>query len=312
MEIIYNLLMLLAMATLIAGIAGLIKPKLFSKYLGKRANRKFIPLSAVGLFFVIAMIGAAVEPAHLKQARLDKEKAAQVAERRKEDQNKKAAEVSPEPAKAQTTVQPEAANPRYYWHQVTSVVDGDTVRARVDGKEESIRIIGMNSPESTIENECFGKEARAKELLTGKWIQLESDSSQTNRDKYNRLLRFVWMPGEIDFGKQMISEGYAYEYTYNSPYKYQAEYKTAQKTASDNSKGLWSQSACNGEKSFPTSTPTPQPSAAQPAPAPAPSPNNTYYANCSAARAAGAAPIYAGEPGYRSALDRDGDGVACE
>jgi hypothetical protein len=39
---------------------------------------------------------------------------------------------------------------------------------------------------------------------------------------------------------------------------------------------------------------------------------SVYYANCSAARAAGAAPILRGEPGYRPALDRDGDGVACE
>ena len=38
----------------------------------------------------------------------------------------------------------------------------------------------------------------------------------------------------------------------------------------------------------------------------------TYYKNCSEARAAGAAPIYEGEPGYSSKLDRDGDGVACE
>lgn len=37
-----------------------------------------------------------------------------------------------------------------------------------------------------------------------------------------------------------------------------------------------------------------------------------YYPNCAAARAAGAAPLYAGEPGYRRKLDRDGDGVACE
>lgn len=40
--------------------------------------------------------------------------------------------------------------------------------------------------------------------------------------------------------------------------------------------------------------------------------SSVYYANCSAARAAGAAPLYRGEPGYRSALDRDNDGVACE
>jgi hypothetical protein len=41
-------------------------------------------------------------------------------------------------------------------------------------------------------------------------------------------------------------------------------------------------------------------------------PTSTYYANCTAVRAAGAAPIYAGQPGYSRKLDRDGDGVACE
>jgi hypothetical protein len=40
--------------------------------------------------------------------------------------------------------------------------------------------------------------------------------------------------------------------------------------------------------------------------------SDVYYKNCSAARAAGAAPILQGQPGYRAALDRDGDGVACE
>ncbi|MDP9886037.1 pyruvate/2-oxoglutarate dehydrogenase complex dihydrolipoamide acyltransferase (E2) component [Sinomonas atrocyanea] len=57
------------------------------------------------------------------------------------------------------------------------------------------------------------------------------------------------------------------------------------------------------------------PAPAQPAPAPvapAPAPAGVYYANCAAARAAGAAPLYAGQPGYSTKLDRDRDGVACE
>jgi hypothetical protein len=40
--------------------------------------------------------------------------------------------------------------------------------------------------------------------------------------------------------------------------------------------------------------------------------SSPYYANCAAARAAGAAPLSSGDPGYRSGLDRDGDGIACE
>lgn len=47
-------------------------------------------------------------------------------------------------------------------------------------------------------------------------------------------------------------------------------------------------------------------------PAPAPAPAEAYYANCTEAKAAGAAPIHQGSPGYSSKLDRDGDGVACE
>ncbi|MDK8477786.1 excalibur calcium-binding domain-containing protein [Corynebacterium pseudodiphtheriticum] len=58
----------------------------------------------------------------------------------------------------------------------------------------------------------------------------------------------------------------------------------------------------------PAEAPAPAPAPAE-APAPAPS---AFYPNCAAARAAGAAPLYRGNPGYSTKLDRDGDGVACE
>lgn len=59
----------------------------------------------------------------------------------------------------------------------------------------------------------------------------------------------------------------------------------------------------------PTVAPTAAPVAATPPPAPQPT---VYYANCAEVRAAGAAPLRRGQPGYRTGLDRDGDGVACE
>jgi hypothetical protein len=59
-----------------------------------------------------------------------------------------------------------------------------------------------------------------------------------------------------------------------------------------------------------TLPPAPPLPAATPPPAPKDPP--AYYANCAAVRAAGKAPLYRGYPGYRSGLDRDGDGVACE
>ena len=64
--------------------------------------------------------------------------------------------------------------------------------------------------------------------------------------------------------------------------------------------------------------PTPEPDTqaggggAAPAPAPEQKQESTYYPNCKAARAAGAAPLYRGDPGYREELDRDRDGIACE
>ncbi|MET4050535.1 MULTISPECIES: DUF1524 domain-containing protein [unclassified Rhodococcus (in: high G+C Gram-positive bacteria)] len=59
--------------------------------------------------------------------------------------------------------------------------------------------------------------------------------------------------------------------------------------------------------------PAPAPAPAAPAPlVEAPAPSSVYYTNCSAVRAAGAAPIRAGQPGYSSKLDGDGDGVGCE
>ncbi|MGO3325292.1 GmrSD restriction endonuclease domain-containing protein [Gordonia sp. (in: high G+C Gram-positive bacteria)] len=67
-----------------------------------------------------------------------------------------------------------------------------------------------------------------------------------------------------------------------------------------------------------TQAPAPKATPRQSTPKPAPrqqapvAPSGAYYKNCSAARAAGAAPLYRGQPGYRSALDRDNDGVACE
>ncbi|RJQ76170.1 calcium-binding protein [Pseudonocardiaceae bacterium YIM PH 21723] len=63
----------------------------------------------------------------------------------------------------------------------------------------------------------------------------------------------------------------------------------------------------------PAPAPPPRPQIPAPeVPAPPPAPKEVYYANCDQARAAGAAPIHAGQPGYRKALDRDGDGIACD
>lgn len=133
---------------------------------------------------------------------------------------------------------------------VTKVTDGDTIEVVTGNQSQKIRIIGINTPETVDprrEVECYGHEAsaRAKELLLGNKVRLESDNSQQNRDRYGRLLRYIYLPDGSDFGLVMIREGYAYEYTYDTAYAKQGLYKNAQKEAESQMKGLWGKDTCN-------------------------------------------------------------------
>lgn len=137
-------------------------------------------------------------------------------------------------------------------YYVTSIVDGDTIKVDVNGTIETIRLIGIDTPETVDPRkpvQCFGKEAstKAKELLSGKKIKLEYDETQSKRDKYNRLLAYIYREDGLFFNKYMIEQGYAHEYTYITPYKFQAEFKAAQKFAQENLKGFWSLTTCNGD-----------------------------------------------------------------
>ena len=134
-------------------------------------------------------------------------------------------------------------------YKVVKVVDGDTVAVGINNNKETIRLIGINTPETVDPRkpvECFGIEAsnKAKEILTGKSVKLEADSIVGERDKYGRLLRYIFLEDGINFNKMMISEGYAYEYTYDSSYKYQDEFKQAEKEAREAEKGLWADGVC--------------------------------------------------------------------
>ena len=131
--------------------------------------------------------------------------------------------------------------------KVTRVIDGDTVKVLIGNKEETVRLIGIDTPEILDPRkpiQCFAKEAsdKAKSILTNQIVMLESDLTQGNRDKYRRLLRYVFL-NHVNFNEFMISEGFAHEYTYRFLYKYQTEFKNAEKEARINKKGLWSDSS---------------------------------------------------------------------
>lgn len=140
-------------------------------------------------------------------------------------------------------------------YKLIEVVDWDTVRIEKNGQVVSVRMIGLDAPESTTTRygyaECFGKEAANHLAHLLNWVsqvELEVDPTQTTTDKYGRLLGYIVANGQ-NLNQKMIEDGYGFEYTYNLPYKYQSEFKTAQKIASEKKFGLWADSACKGERS---------------------------------------------------------------
>lgn len=128
---------------------------------------------------------------------------------------------------------------------VTKVVDGDTVKIELNGTEETVRLIGIDTPETVKPNtsvECFGVEAsnKLKDLIAGKYVKIEYDKTQNERDRYNRLLLYLYKADDGQLiNELMIKEGYAFEYTYEKPYKFQSLFQNLEKTARENQLGLW-------------------------------------------------------------------------
>lgn len=202
---------------------------------------------------------------------------------------------------------------------VTKVVDGDTLTISKDGSSVTLRLIGIDTPETVHPSkpvECFGTEAsnKAKSLLSGKYITLETDESQGTYDKYQRILAYVYLPDGTMFNKYMISEGYAYEYTYGIPYKYQSEFKQAQNSAKQNKKGLWADGVCEEETSVPVQTATTNQSSSNINTSNYSCSSNIY--NCSDFsthdEAQAVFEACGGVSNDVHGLDNDSDGLACE
>ena len=101
-------------------------------------------------------------------------------------------------------------------HRVLRVIDGDTVEVAYRGSAVSVRVIGIDTPETVHPSEpveCGGPQASAMatRLLTGKQVRLVFDPSQGRTDYYGRTLAYVQAPGVGDFGLAMIRAGRAAE-----------------------------------------------------------------------------------------------------
>lgn len=121
---------------------------------------------------------------------------------------------------------------------VSEVVDGDTIKL---SNGETVRLIGVDTPETVHPNkpvEKFGREASAftKQLLLGKQVRLEYD--QDTRDRYQRLLAYVYLPDGTSANEQIVASGFGYAYT-QFPFKYMERYREIEKRARAQRRGLW-------------------------------------------------------------------------
>lgn len=143
---------------------------------------------------------------------------------------------------------------------VTRVVDGDTFKIAVGaGKEDTVRLIGVDTPESVKPGspvEPYGIEASdfAKELLTDQTVCLEWDVEE--RDRYGRLLAYAYLADGTFVNERLLAEGYATVLTIPPNVKHADRFVEVQREARDAGRGLWGDpDAAGGEGGSGTAVP---------------------------------------------------------
>jgi endonuclease YncB( thermonuclease family) len=128
-------------------------------------------------------------------------------------------------------------------YSVARFVDGDTIAVNMNGKVEKVRFIGIDTPETHKPNtpvQCYGPAAAAftKNFIGTNQVRLVSDSLSTDRDRYDRLLRYVYLPNGANVNQKLVSEGYAFYYPY-FPFSKSDQFAADQQAAMTAHKGLW-------------------------------------------------------------------------
>ena len=134
-------------------------------------------------------------------------------------------------------------------YAIDHYVDGDTISVSMNGQKQEIRFIGIDTPETHKPNtpvQCYGPAAAAytqnRIKAAGDKVRLVSDSLSTDRDRYDRLLRYVYLPDGTDLNQQLVANGYAFYYPY-FPFSKADQFSADEQTAIAAHKGLWN--ACH-------------------------------------------------------------------
>jgi len=189
-------------------------------------------------------------------------------------------------------------------------VDGDTL----DMAGIVVRLHGIDAPELNQGCTREGAPWACGREAAGKLATLVADQSvrceQHDTDNYGRIVATCKI-GQTDLSAAMAEAGLAVALSHFSTF-----YIANEARARDRRIGVWNsefQLPSEYRAAHPTQRARPAPPAASPRQSFAnPQPSDVYYRGCNEARAAGAAPIYRGQPGYRPEMDGDGDGIACE
>jgi endonuclease YncB( thermonuclease family) len=125
---------------------------------------------------------------------------------------------------------------------VTKVTDGDTIHVTYQGRDQSVRLIGVDTPEVSWyggKAECFGEEAGlyTRGRLDGRTIRLEFDVDL--RDRYDRLLAYVLVGDEL-FNLTLVQMGYATADAVPPDTARAAAFAGAERDAKAERRGLWS------------------------------------------------------------------------
>jgi len=130
-------------------------------------------------------------------------------------------------------------------YSINHFVDGDTIAVDMNGTTETIRFIGIDTPETHKPNapvQCYGPAAAAytqnRIKAAGGKVRLVADSLNTNRDRYNRLLRYVYLTDGTNLDQELVAKGYAFAYV-SFPFSKSAAFSAAQETAQTQKLGLW-------------------------------------------------------------------------